>query len=96
MNGHIMMESVTADTHADETAAKERFEDFKQKFGKSYKTKEEEEKRFGIFKQNIKTIDDHNAKYAAGKESYGLGVNQFSDLTVEEANTMNGYISHSI
>jgi len=90
------MEFVIDDTQAEEEKARERFEDFKQKFGKSYQTKEEEEKRFGIFKQNIKTIDDHNAKYAAGKVSYSLGVNQFSDLTVEEANTMNGYISHSI
>ncbi|KAH7650662.1 Actinidain protein [Dioscorea alata] len=50
------------------------------KHKKSYKSEEEKEERFKIFKDNLKYIDEHNA----GNHSFQLGLNIFSDLTNEE------------
>lgn len=51
---------------------------------KVYKSLREEKLRFQIFKSNLQTINEHNARYENGEESYFLGVNQFADLTDEE------------
>jgi len=56
------------------------YDQFKQKFGKSYNSEDEEAKRFGIFKSNVDYIYDTNAK----KLSYRLGVNAFADLMADE------------
>ncbi|KAK1359899.1 Cysteine proteinase [Heracleum sosnowskyi] len=40
----------------------------------------EKEKRFEIFKDNLKFIDEHNS----GNRSYRVGLNQFADLSNEE------------
>nr|XP_043636238.1 low-temperature-induced cysteine proteinase-like [Erigeron canadensis] len=50
------------------------------KHGKVYNAIGEKDKRFKIFKDNLKYIDTHNS----GDHSYKLGLNKFSDLTVEE------------
>ncbi|KAJ0985316.1 hypothetical protein J5N97_003672 [Dioscorea zingiberensis] len=50
------------------------------KHNKSYKDSLEKEKRYTIFKDNLKYIDEHNA----GNHTYSLGLNVFADLTVEE------------
>ncbi|XP_076939635.1 cysteine proteinase COT44-like [Bidens hawaiensis] len=50
------------------------------KYGKVYKVDGEKEKRFQIFKDNLRYIDQHNS----GGHSYKLGLNKFADLTVEE------------
>lgn len=44
----------------------------------------EENYRADIFRTNLRHINEHNAKYEVGEESYFLGINQFSDLTDEE------------
>lgn len=51
---------------------------------KTYKSLTEEKIRFNIFRSNLRLIEEHNAKYETGESSYYLGINQFSDLTVEE------------
>jgi C1A family cysteine protease len=51
------------------------------KHGKSYSTKEEYERRKEIFARQLKTVTDHNSQNGA---SYLLGMNMFSDLTIEE------------
>ncbi|KAJ6692491.1 CYSTEINE PROTEASE [Salix purpurea] len=51
------------------------------KHGKAYNALGEKEKRFEIFKDNLKFVDQHNS---AGNPSYKLGLNKFADLSNEE------------
>ncbi|KAF7830595.1 low-temperature-induced cysteine proteinase-like [Senna tora] len=48
--------------------------------GKAYNGLGEKEKRFEIFKDNLRYIDEHNAEGRA----YKLGLNRFADLTNDE------------
>ncbi|KAJ4835113.1 hypothetical protein Tsubulata_020167, partial [Turnera subulata] len=48
---------------------------------KNYNALGEKEKRFEIFKDNLRFIDEHNSD---STRSYKLGLNQFADLTNEE------------
>jgi len=57
------------------------FTGFLKKFEKKYESLEALEKRFDIFRQNLKEIFEHNAIY---DKNYTMGVNQFTDLTPEE------------
>ena len=36
--------------------------------------------RRNIFQRNLKLINDHNAAYQEGKETYTLAVNEMADL----------------
>jgi cathepsin L len=63
--------------------ASEKWISFKTTHSKQYHPKEEQ-KRFTIFQDNLKKIEEHNAKYESGEVSYYFGVNQFADLTGEE------------
>ncbi|KAH7672350.1 Actinidain protein [Dioscorea alata] len=56
------------------------FEGWLVKLNKSYKESLEKEKRYEIFKDNLKYIDEHNA----GNHTYTLALTVFADLTVEE------------
>merc|ERR1711874_749652 len=51
-----------------------------EKFGKKYKSKAEEKKRFATFSKKVKLIDEHNLSGAPKK----VGVNKFTDLTDSE------------
>ncbi|XP_074270341.1 actinidain-like [Silene latifolia] len=51
-------------------------------YGRTYKHVQEKEKRFKIFKENVKRINKFNN--GATKKSYTLRINQFTDLTSEE------------
>ncbi|KAL6527371.1 hypothetical protein OROGR_016461 [Orobanche gracilis] len=51
------------------------------KHGKSYNALDEKEKRFEIFKDNLRYIDEQNA---VANRTYKLGMNRFADLTNEE------------
>jgi len=57
------------------------FMGFLKKFEKKYETLEALEKRFDIFKQNLKEIVEHNFY---SEKNYTMGVNQFTDLTPAE------------
>lgn len=57
------------------------FTGFLKKFEKKYDSLEALEKRFDVFKQNLKEIFEHNL---AADKNYTLGINQFTDLTPEE------------
>merc|ERR1712142_1090798 len=57
--------------------AKLQFAQFKEQFGKVYKTRTEHQMRFDIFQANLKKIEEHNKSGASWKK----GINQFSDLT---------------
>ena len=50
------------------------------KHGKAYNGLGEKEKRFEIFRDNLKFIDEHNAQ----NRTYKVGLNRFADLTNEE------------
>jgi len=63
------------------------FAEYMRAFNKEYAT-EEVALRFGAFVNNLKLIDEHNAK----KESWWMSVNQFTDLSPEEFSaTYKGY-----
>jgi cathepsin L len=57
------------------------FKLFKDRFSKVYKSNNELNARFEIFKSNMRSIVEHNAVKG---QNFTLGVNQFSDLTAEE------------
>ncbi|KAL2522584.1 Cysteine proteinase RD21a [Forsythia ovata] len=52
--------------------------------GKVYNGLEEKDKRFEIFKDNLKFIDEHNTE----NRTYKVGLNQFADMTNEEYRSM--------
>ncbi|GLU20067.1 hypothetical protein SLE2022_362820 [Rubroshorea leprosula] len=54
------------------------------KHGKTYNGIGEEEKRFQIFKDNLRFVDEHNSQ----NRTYRLGLNRFADLTNEEYRAM--------
>jgi len=64
------------------------FQDWKAKYGKSYKTPTEEAYRLSVFHDNMNFIESHDAE----AKGYSVGMNQFGDLTVAEFSAMvNGY-----
>nr|CAI5832853.1 unnamed protein product [Callosobruchus analis] len=65
-------------------SAEEQWKNFKSTNGKKYDNPEEEQKRFQIFQDNLKKIEEHNKKYEAGETSWQMGINQFADLTADE------------
>jgi len=64
--------------------AKLQFAQFKEQYGKVYKTRTEHQMRFDIFQANLKKIEEHNKSGASWKK----GINQFSDLTEAEFQAM--------
>lgn len=40
--------------------------------------------RYAVFKKTVETVNEHNARYERGEESYYMAVNMFADLTDEE------------
>jgi len=56
------------------------WEDFKERFDKSYASSEEEAYRRGIFRKNLEFMQTENSKQVG----YFLGVNQFADLLTRE------------
>nr|GLL18262.1 low-temperature-induced cysteine proteinase-like [Ipomoea trifida] len=67
-----------------EDEVKEMFESWRVKHGKSYNAVDEKEKRFKIFKDSLKYIDEKNS---LENRSYKLGLNRFADITNEEYRT---------
>ncbi|KAJ6792338.1 oryzain alpha chain-like [Iris pallida] len=60
------------------------YEDWLVKHGKNYNALGEKERRFDIFRDNLRFVDEHNAAADAGAHSFRLGMNKFADLTNEE------------
>ncbi|XP_060654125.1 cathepsin L-like [Drosophila nasuta] len=57
---------------------------FQLDYTKFYQTEDEALLRRLIFVDNKRRIDKHNRRFMAGKESYEMGVNQFTDLLPKE------------
>lgn len=62
-----------------------KFSLFQKRFNKFYTTLDELEKRFSIFKTNLKLIMEHNL---IPNQNFTMGINQFTDLTPEEFKTI--------
>lgn len=65
----------------DEVKEWKEFSLFEQKYNKNYETLIELEKRFQIFKDNLRDIIIHNLD---SKRNFSMGINQFTDLTSDE------------
>ncbi|CAL9073970.1 unnamed protein product [Musa acuminata var. zebrina] len=52
--------------------------------GRAYNALGERERRFEVFKDNLRFVDAHNAAAGAGVHGFRLGLNRFADLTNEE------------
>lgn len=62
-------------------------EDFKTwtlRVGKAYNSDTEHIHRYGVWTDNLETINKHNAEAAQGIRSFWMKMNQFGDLTAEE------------
>ena len=59
---------------------RQEFETWKWTHGKNYTDPKEEEFRRKIFVENKYIVELHNEKYAQGKSTYSMKLNQFSDL----------------
>ncbi|NP_001312662.1 cysteine proteinase COT44-like precursor [Nicotiana tabacum] len=70
---------------SDEDQVKNRYEMWLAEHGRAYNALGEKEKRFEIFKDNLRFIEGHNN---SGNRTYKVGLNQFADLTNEEYRTM--------
>ncbi|KAK9150495.1 hypothetical protein Syun_008804 [Stephania yunnanensis] len=72
-----------------ESSMLKRHEQWMALHGRKYKDAVEKEKRFNVFKENVKYMEQFNK---AGNQPYKLSVNEFADLTNEEFKaTRNGY-----
>ena len=58
--------------------------EFEAKYGRSRKVKDEERRHQEVFEANVRDIEAINSRYL----SYAFGVDEFSDLTVEESMSM--------
>ncbi|CAM1321234.1 Uncharacterised protein PB.7181, partial [Pycnogonum litorale] len=64
---------------------------YKKAYNKKYEGKEDVRK-MKVFMDNVKFIEEHNKKYEANQVSFGVGVNEYADMTTEEfVKVMNGY-----
>lgn len=83
-NHHIHMNSQWTNWRTDaEVLAL--YESWLVRHGKSYNALDEKDKRFQIFKDNLKYIDEQNAM---PDRTYKLGITRFADLTNEEYRSM--------
>ncbi|MFS7991482.1 putative actinidain [Helianthus anomalus] len=72
----------------EEEIIKRRFEAWAVEHGKSYKTLEEKEKRFKIFREKLRTIERHNFKFP---DYCKRELTKFSDQTWEEIRRIYGH-----
>merc|ERR1719163_397780 len=71
------------------------WEEWKGTFEKSYKTKEHHDAKRLTYNRNLAFIRSHNLRADQGKETYRLGVNQFTDMNKKEfKDTMLGQHQH--
>ncbi|XP_044954453.1 actinidain-like isoform X1 [Hordeum vulgare subsp. vulgare] len=61
---------------------------WKAKFGKTYSSVGEEERRYAVFKETLRLVDQHNAAGEAGVRVARMGINGLADMTTEEWNVI--------
>ncbi|XP_062102987.1 senescence-specific cysteine protease SAG39-like [Humulus lupulus] len=81
--------------HIDEDAIKalsRRHEEWMVTHGKVYKSAQEKEKRFNIFRENVNFIESFNSDNANEKRPFKISMNKFGDLANDEFRAIrNGY-----
>ncbi|XP_064551934.1 cathepsin L-like [Drosophila montana] len=80
--GYVLAGISLADVRAAE------WDSFKLEFNKNYEVESEDRLRMQVFQDNKRIIDAHNERWAAGEESYEMGVNHFTDLLEKEFNEL--------
>merc|ERR1719244_1029878 len=61
----------------------QKWEEFKARYMKQYELGEEEARR-AVWEDNYDFMENHNAAYEAGYETFSVGENEFNDLTNQE------------
>lgn len=68
------------------------WKDFKTRHNKQYENEEEEFRRFTIFTENSRHIEEHNQEHAQGRHTYRVGMNEYGDMEHQEfVQVMNGF-----
>ena len=60
------------------------FDNWTKRTGKVYATQAERDFRFGKFLENAVYVQEHNARFAKGEETYDLELNLFADMDNKE------------
>lgn len=68
----------------DEQDIREQWAMYKKKYQKFYPDPAEENYRLNIFAANLHKVDAHNRAYARGETAYALGLNDMTDMTIQE------------
>uniref|UniRef100_A0A6P7FMH4 Cathepsin L1-like n=1 Tax=Diabrotica virgifera virgifera TaxID=50390 RepID=A0A6P7FMH4_DIAVI len=63
---------------------KEQWMQYKKKYNKNYKFRSVDNERFIIFQQNLRQIEEHNARAESGLSTFEMGITKFADMTAEE------------
>ncbi|CAL0316377.1 unnamed protein product [Lupinus luteus] len=79
------MSIIDYDARVTDTHLRNMYEAWLVKHGKAYNGLGEKERRFEIFKDNVRFVHEHNS---ATNGTYKLGLNKFADLTNEEYRKM--------
>ncbi|KAF3325546.1 xylem cysteine proteinase 2 [Carex littledalei] len=66
--------------HSSADSSAQVFENWMTKHGKMYQSLDEKQRRFDIFKENLKHIEETNSQ----RKNYRLGLNEFADMHHEE------------
>nr|ANH58182.1 cathepsin L-a [Azumapecten farreri] len=67
------------------------FDRFIKSFGRSYEI-EEKNSRFKTFTKNLEVIREHNKKFQRGEKTFYLGINNFTDMELDEFVQYNGLL----
>lgn len=84
----ILLRICIASSFINKTLIKNKWEDFKIKFNKTYETPDEEMKRFEIFQENCAIFEAHNKLYETGKVTFRIDVNRRADLTDDDVEAL--------
>lgn len=63
------------------------FESWKEEYGVSYASAEEEARRLATFEESLNAVGAHKQHFLGQREHYTLGLNRFSDMTWDEFRT---------
>lgn len=79
-------------THTRHSETLRAWEEFKMSHNKRYESEDEEYRRFQIFVENHRHIEEHNREHAQGRHSYKTSMNEYGDMEHREfVETMNGF-----
>ena len=77
----LLLTTASVQATGSDRADFEAFIEFNARYSKSYASLDQHNDRFEVFKSNLRKIEAHNAKPGL---SFKLGINAFTDLTMEQ------------